>query len=92
MVVNEAMACGMAICASDQVGSAYDLVRDNGAMFPVGDIGALADRMARWAADPHEVARMKSTSTKRIGEWGPRQTADAIVRAVHAALNGTSRP
>ena len=86
MVVNEAMACGAAVCASDRVGSAYDLVRDNGAIFPVGDIARLAGLMAGWARDPAQIVKMKKASLKRIGEWGVKQTADGVIAGVEAAL------
>lgn len=87
MVVNEAMACGMAVCASDQVGSARDLVRDNGAIFPVGDVDYLARLMAQWARDPLEVARMKRASEVRIRSWGPMQTAEGILSGLRTALS-----
>jgi len=86
MVVNEAMACGMAICASDQVGSAYDLIQDNGAMFPVGDIDRLAALMADWARAPDRIQRMRESSLRRIHEWTVDHTVDGIVSGVRAAL------
>ncbi|MDP9148508.1 MAG: glycosyltransferase, partial [Myxococcota bacterium] len=86
MVVNEAMACGMAICASDRVGSAYDLVRDNGAVFPVGDTRRLAELLRSWSTNRAEIERMKKASQKLIRSWGPTQTASGIVAGVRAAL------
>ncbi len=86
MVVNEAMACGTAICASEAVGSAYDLLRDNGAMFPVGDIERLAWLMTEWSRAPGKLAEMKRASLKRISEWGIAQTADGVIAGVEAAL------
>ncbi|HLK38543.1 MAG TPA: glycosyltransferase family 4 protein [Polyangiaceae bacterium] len=85
MVVNEAMACGMAICASDRVGSARDLVVDNGAVFPMGDVARLAELIEGWARRPDEVARMKRASERRIRGWGPEQTADGILAGIRAA-------
>jgi glycosyltransferase involved in cell wall biosynthesis len=86
MVVNEAMASGMAICASDQVGSAYDLITDNGAMFPVGDVDRLAALFTRWANSHEEVERMKAASARYIRQWTARDTADGIVTGARAAL------
>jgi glycosyltransferase involved in cell wall biosynthesis len=86
MVVNEAMACGMAVCLSDAVGSAYDLLRDNGAMFPVGDVQRLSEIMVQWARDPEKLAQMKNASAKRIREWGVKQTADGVIAGVRKAL------
>lgn len=43
LAVNEAMACGTGVVASDQVGAAYDLVDgETGLRLPVGDVGGLA--------------------------------------------------
>jgi glycosyltransferase involved in cell wall biosynthesis len=86
MVVNEAMASGMAVCASDQVGAAYDLVTDNGAMFPVGDVAHLADLFARWAATPAEVERMKRASAEHIRRWTAHETAEGVVAGVRSAF------
>lgn len=86
MVVNEAMACSMAICASDRVGSAYDLVTDNGAMFRMGDIEQLADLFSKWASSRAHVDRMKAASAVRIRLWTARETADGVVAGAHAAL------
>jgi len=86
MVVNEAMASGMAVCASDQVGSAYDLVTDNGAVFPVGNIQKLAALFSRWSNDRAEVERMRAASVRRIAQWTPRETAEGIVAGTRAAL------
>jgi glycosyltransferase involved in cell wall biosynthesis len=86
MVVNEAMACGAAVCASERIGSAYDLVRDNGAMFPVGDIDRLAWLMTEWSRSPGKIAAMKQASLKRIAEWSVVQTADGVIAGCEAAL------
>ena len=86
MVVNEAMASGMAVCASDRVGSAYDLVSDNGAMFRMGDIEQLANLFSKWASSREEVDRMKAASAARIRLWSPRETADGVVAAARAAF------
>ena len=90
MVVNEAMASGMAICASDQVGSARDLVVDNGATFPVGDVDWLASLMSRWTRDTDEIARMKRASAARIRTWSAKETASGVLAGVEAALGSRS--
>ncbi|MDP2024891.1 glycosyltransferase family 4 protein [Sulfuriferula sp.] len=48
-VVNEAMAAGTPVIASDRVGSAIELIESevSGIIYPVGDTGALADAIAR---------------------------------------------
>src|SRR5205823_1467894 len=49
LVVNEAMACGVPAIVSDAVGCAPDLIDEEstGFTFPLGDIKALAQRIAR---------------------------------------------
>ena len=52
LVVNEAMACGTPAVVSDAVGCGPDLVRDTeagrtGAVFPLGQVAALADAVER---------------------------------------------
>lgn len=60
LVVNEAMACGLPAIVSDQVGCGLDLVHENetGAIFPMGDVTALANRIAEFAADPDGLIAM----------------------------------
>ena len=89
MVVNEAMACGLAICASDQVGSSYDLIADNGAQFPAGNIERLAEALLQMSADSAKLTRMKAASLRRIREWTASHTAQAVVDGVLAARGET---
>lgn len=84
MVVNEAMACGLAICASDQVGSSYDLIVDNGAQFPVGDVDHLAHTLLDMSMDRGQLTRMKEASLRRIGEWSASHTAQGVVDGILA--------
>ncbi|MBI1318943.1 MAG: glycosyltransferase [Candidatus Hydrogenedens sp.] len=68
LVVNEAMACGTAVVATDQVGAAHDLLDDGrgGAMVPAGDLDALASALVRVQADAAamgEAARAKVAAT-----------------------------
>jgi glycosyltransferase involved in cell wall biosynthesis len=91
MVVNEAMACGAAVCLSDAVGSGYDLVRGNGATFPVGDIERLAALFVTWARDPKLLSEMKAASRRRISEWSVAQTAEGVLAGVESALAAPPR-
>jgi glycosyltransferase involved in cell wall biosynthesis len=54
LVVNEALACGTPVVVSDAVGCAPDLVREGetGAVYPVGDIPALADALQQVLSNP----------------------------------------
>lgn len=61
LAINEVMNAGKAVVVSDQVGCAPDLVldRQNGAIFPMGDVVALAKSM-KWAIANSEIAGQKS--------------------------------
>ena len=86
LVVNEAMACGLAVAASDHVGAARDLVRDNGFTFPVGDVRALAAGLDRWAESPELLAEAKAASKRLIAAW----SIDATVKTTITALEATT--
>jgi glycosyltransferase involved in cell wall biosynthesis len=79
LVVNEAMACGTAVIASDAVGAAYDLIDAScGAVFRSGDAGDLARAMM--AALPR-AAELGSAARRRIAAWD----FEADVRGLRAA-------
>jgi glycosyltransferase involved in cell wall biosynthesis len=61
LVVNEALAHGLYVIASDQVGSAYDLVTPGaGVMLPAGDVRGLpAALIATEGVDPSDAARRR---------------------------------
>ncbi len=87
LVVNEAMAAGTAVLASDEVGSAADLVRDGetGYVVPVGDTAALSARLGDLLADPRRAAEMGRRSAERVAAWG--FAADLVgLKAALAAL------
>ncbi len=85
LVVNEAMNAGRAIVASDQVGSAADLVRPgvNGAIVPAGDEAALAAALADITADPQPLPRHgrgEPPADRRLGLRAGRRRAEAGAR------------
>jgi glycosyltransferase involved in cell wall biosynthesis len=87
LVVNEAMACGLAIAASDRVGCAPDLLTSaNGFTFAFGDIEALGRGLTRWADRPEVLAEMGRQSRKRIETWSLRETVSGIVSGAERAL------
>jgi len=80
LVVNEAMACGLKVLASDAVGAAYDLLVDPacGEVFPAGDVGALAAALRRAVESPGpREARMRA-----VERFSVRAAADGIVAAL----------
>jgi glycosyltransferase involved in cell wall biosynthesis len=89
LVVNEAMAAGCAILASDRVGAAKDLVRDgvNGAVFPAGSVPALAEALERLFADSNRLAEMGRQSRAMIEHWSFNED----VAGLRAALAATVR-
>jgi len=89
LVVNEAMAAGCAILASDRVGAAKDLVREgvNGAVFPAGSVPALAQALERLFADSNRLAEMGRQSRAIIEHW----SFDEDVAGLRAALAATVR-
>ncbi len=90
LVVNEAMCSGLAVVASNAVGSARDLVLDgvNGFIYPSGDIEALAGSLRRILCDQDLRRTMGEQSKAIIQKWGIQQTVDGILMALeHATGN-----
>jgi glycosyltransferase involved in cell wall biosynthesis len=87
LVVNEAMLCGCPVVVSDRVGAKYDLVRpdENGYVFPVADVEALAAILGDICSNPSKRARMSIAARKRMETWSPREYIDALVKAVELA-------
>jgi len=77
LVVVEAAAAGMALICSDVVGAAAELVKEgvNGFTFPVGDVGAMTQRLREVTA-PQRIDQMKERSKEVLGEW--RRKADPV--------------
>lgn len=84
LVVNEVMNAGKPVIVSDQVGCGPDLVYDgvNGFMFPVGDIGALADRLRFLTAHPDVASRMGQESLRIIERWDFEADIEGLLRAL----------
>jgi glycosyltransferase involved in cell wall biosynthesis len=64
LAVLEAMAHGLAVVVSDGPGNP-EAVGDAGLVFPVGDVAALADALARVTADAEERTRLSSAARSR---------------------------
>jgi glycosyltransferase involved in cell wall biosynthesis len=87
LVVNEAMNFGLAVVASDQVGSAVDLVRsgETGRIFPSGDVVALAAAMRDCASEPTR-GRAAVAARAIMDRWSVTTAADGIAAAVLGAV------
>ena len=85
-VVNEAMACGLPVVATDVAGCVPDLVEDgwNGKIVPVYDPVKLASAMEYLAVRPELRSEMGKRSQQRIVGYSPEACAAGIARAVMA--------
>ncbi|MBN1548317.1 MAG: glycosyltransferase family 4 protein [Syntrophaceae bacterium] len=90
LVINEAMNAGRAVIASDQVGSAYDLIIrvKNGFMFQAGNIQDLASALTEVLSAPEQYERMGKASLELISEWSFDQDIGGLKSAVKAILTG----
>jgi glycosyltransferase involved in cell wall biosynthesis len=89
LVVNEALAYGLPVIATDEVGAAYDLVDPgvNGYMVPAGSARALAEAMRavrEWT--PERFERSAGHSRAKLESWSTDRAADAMVDACRLAL------
>jgi len=85
LVVNEAMACGRPAIVSDAVGCGEDLIEAGrtGDIYPVGNVAALADRMAAMAIRlAHHRAEVKDAVRARIGRYSCDAAASGTIEAL----------
>jgi glycosyltransferase involved in cell wall biosynthesis len=87
LVVNEAMAAGLAVLVSSRCGCANELVRDgeNGFTFDALDAAALAGLMARVASDSEARRRMGDASRRIVSEWPLDRFGAGLEQAVRVA-------
>ena len=71
LVVNEAMACGLPVIASDRVGCADDLIRhgETGLIVPGGDQTKLSSAILQLVRDALERRRMGKAAESLISHW-----------------------
>jgi glycosyltransferase involved in cell wall biosynthesis len=89
LVVNEAMACGRPALVSDRVGCGPDLVGEGatGAVFPFGDVAALAESLVRFASNPERSSAMGRRARERVlREYTVEQSAAATMRAIRSVV------
>ncbi len=84
LAVNEAMACGLAIVASDRVGSAADLIEQgrNGYIFRAGQYKALKKTLAQLMQDRTLLPEMGQTSLRMIQNWSLESVVSSLERGV----------
>lgn len=88
LVVNEAMACGVPVIATDAAGCTADLLCDgaNGYVVSVGKPELLSQAMLRLVNDPELRERMGRASANRSQSFTPQIWADGVVRATNGAF------
>jgi glycosyltransferase involved in cell wall biosynthesis len=91
LALNEAMASGRAVLASDRVGAAADLVRpgENGWIFPSGSEVELTGCLREAVAAGHAgLARMGQASRAIIADWSIEKQVDGIQKAIPVSRRG----
>lgn len=88
LVINEALAQGIPVVASDQVAAADHLLEPGvtGHIVPAGDPvalrGAIA-KLARWTAADYDLCG--DAARIALADWSPERAADAVIRASRLA-------
>ncbi len=92
LVVNEAMACGLPVIASQAAGCVVDLVANgrNGRIVSVGNVQELACAMADLALDAGLRALMGRRSRERIEQYSPEAWAAGMANAVMPQRRGAA--
>ena len=86
IVVNEALAAGLFVIATDQVGSAIDLLDDvSGSIVPAGDYRALAGAMEAAASNLDRTEEARQARRARVSECNPIRMAADIAAAMAIA-------
>ena len=90
LVINEAMAAGLPIIASQEIGAVPDLVHDNvnGFTFAAGDIQALSQQLRVLISDRQLRSSMGKASKSIIDEWDYERGVKEL-RAVLAFVSRT---
>lgn len=84
VVVNQAIAAGLAVIASESVGAAVELVQPNvnGLIVPTGDVDRLTDAIRQLVESPSNIARMSRASRLIAGNITPAAIVDRWVRLI----------
>ncbi len=90
LVINEAMACGVPAVVSDTVGCGPDLVESGltGAVFPLGDVAALARAISSVLSFDRD--RTRRALAERMETYSPTRAAQGIAGAATALKSRSS--
>jgi glycosyltransferase involved in cell wall biosynthesis len=88
LVVNEAMVCGLPAIVSDRVGCGPDLVEDGvtGAVFPFGDVEALARHLCEMASDRARARALGLRAADRIKGYSVEEAVAGTMQAIEFAV------
>lgn len=88
LVVTEAMACGLPVVVSDQVGARFDLIdgQGTGFVYPAGDVRALAKILHDTLPDRDRLRRLGEAARARMVTWSPREKRLSFLQAIEKAV------
>ena len=87
LAVNEAMACGRPVVASDRVGCVADVIDDScGRVFASGDFTAMARALEEMSVDRNRLLEMGRAASKRAWEFDIGVTESALVQCLQAVI------
>lgn len=93
LVVNEAMACGLPVITTYNVGAAYDLVKpgENGFVIEPGDVKALHIAIKEALESEEKLKQMGSVSRKIISKYTHEQAVSGFLKAIDFVINHHSK-
>lgn len=93
LTVNEAMACGLAIIATDAIGATADLVANhgNGLIVKFGDLAELTQAMQSLANDLDLCRAMGKRSAYTISGWSNEQCVAGLLLALETVVGRQTR-
>lgn len=93
VVVNEAMASGLPVVTTHNVGATADLVADgvNGRIVPPGDAHALARALRELLQDEPLRAMMGKQSLERIGQWTIPMAGRRFMECLTRVMDGSGK-
>jgi len=91
--LNEAASAGLALIASDQVGSAYHLIHpgENGFIVRAGSVSSLANAMLAYVRNPSLCEIHGRHSLKVFPEYSPERSAERVVNALTSWMSLDNR-
>lgn len=93
LVVNEAMACGVPVIVSDEVGCANDLVRhgETGLVYPMGEVSSLSQAIESLLENPDRRHRVSHSARSLVTrEYTIARSVDVLVEEVLDLTSGSS--